>query len=170
MGFLNDELPPNVYILGNPQVNDGWDRTQNGLDILRGGFNAVTGKQVGASTLAGALFSTAVDEGMATMFHWCRIDLNNNTIGIDSDDMYPLAAIQYAEIRNMPEHFIFGFNDKHWMGVAASDLSQDQKNLLKYIIQFTSLPADYYTIDPSVGALQNISKSHAQAYLDHFYR
>lgn len=47
--------------------------------------------------------------------------------------------------------------------------SQPHKDLLKYIIPFTGLPADYYALNPAEEFVTDISKSHAQAYVDHFY-
>jgi hypothetical protein len=168
MGILNDELPPNVYIIGNPQVNDGWDRTMNGLDIAMGAANAVSGRQAGRSTLGGALASTAFDEVLATGFHWCRIDLNDYTIGIDGSSMRPLDQVVYAEIRPYGA-FMFGFAPNHWMGVTPDQISQPHKDLLKYIIPFTGLPADYYPMNPAEQFVTHLSKSHAQAYVEHFY-
>ncbi|WP_010206331.1 hypothetical protein [Salinibacterium sp. PAMC 21357] len=170
MGILNDTLPPNVYIIGSPQHNDGVMRGLNALRIIRGGLNTVTGSSAfGAHSLGSALFIAGLDEVGGAMMHWCQIDLNNYTIGIDGSEMRPLSEIRYAEIRE-PTTLIFGFDDKHWMGVMHESVSVHQKNLLKYIMQFTSLPADYYTIDPSVVHLENISKSHVFAWMDYYFR
>jgi hypothetical protein len=168
MGFLNDDLPPNVYIFGSPQVNDGYERTMHGLDIAMGAANALSGRQVGASTLGGALASAAWSEVLGMDMHWCQIDLNNYTIGIDGSPMRPLADITYAEIR-MPDAFLFGFAPNHWMGVTANQLPQPHRQVLKYILPFTGLPADSYVINPAEPNLAYISKSHAIAYVDHFY-
>jgi hypothetical protein len=168
MGFLHDQLPPNVYILGNPQANDGYARTMSGLDVAMGAVNAISGRQIGRSTLGGAVASAAWSEVLNMDSHWCQIDLNTYTIGIDGSPMRPLADITYAEIR-MPDAFLFGFSAKHWMGVTANQVTEPQKQLLKYILPFTGLPADSYVIDPAEKNVAHISKSHAQAYVDHFY-
>jgi hypothetical protein len=168
MGFLNDELPPNVYIIGSPQVNDTWDRTMNAMDIAMGAANALTGRQVGRSTLGGALAGAAFDEVLALDHHWCQIDLNTYTIGIDGSPMRPLAEVVYAEIRPYGA-FILGFAPNHWMGVTPDQISQAHKDLLKYVVPFTGLPADYYPLNPAEQFVTHVSKSHAQAYLDHFY-
>jgi hypothetical protein len=168
MGFLNDELPPNVYILGNPQNNDGYARTMHGLDIVQGAANAITGRQVGPSTLGGSIASAAWSEVLAIDMHWCQIDLNDYTIGIDGSAMRPLAHVTYAEIR-AGQGFIFGFSQNHRMGVTPNQLSQPHRDLLKYILPFTGLPADTYTIDPAEQNVSHISMGHARAYVDHFY-
>ena len=168
MGFLNDELPPNVYVLGSPQVNDTWDRTMNGLDIVRGAANAASGRNVGGISLGGAIANAAFDEVFTADFHWCRIDLNDYTIGIDGSSMRPLAQVVYAEVRPH-KAFMFGFAPNHWMGVTPGQLSQPHRDLLRYIIPFTGLPADSYPINPAEEFVTHISKNHAQAYVDHFY-
>jgi len=165
MGILNDQLPPNVYIIGNPQVNDTWDRTMNGLDIAQGAANALTGRHVGGTTLGGALASAAFDEVSGLGFHWCRIDLNSYTIGIDGSSMRPLAQVVYAEIRPYGA-FLFGFAPNHWMGVTPGQVSQPHKDLLRYIVQFTGLPADSYPVDPAEPFVTHVSKGHAQVYVD----
>lgn len=173
MGFLRDELPPNVYVIGDPGNFDGWSKVRAGIQSVTAVDRISQGNVVGGViTLGTAAVRPAVGAYLQNLSPWAYIDLNDYTIGINGVPPRPIAEISFAAITGEGHGLVLGFDSQTVFGVSSTGpraLPAAFKALIRYILQFTSLPDVNYPIDPAVPDLQNISRAHAQAYADYYF-